>query len=95
LREEIRIDREKQIRLDRNQEGDRIRERDGNVSRQLWRNIVMKSNWIQKWCLSESSLGTLTTKSMNQQTVSVGTLKSSYSNGGLVEHVYLDKLFEN
>ena len=55
----------------------------------------MKSDWIQKWCLFESSLGTLTTKSMNQQTVSVGTLKSSYSNGGLVEHVYLDKLFEN
>ena len=32
LRVEIRIDREKQIRLDRNQERDRIRERDGNVN---------------------------------------------------------------
>ena len=38
----------------------------------------MKSNWIQKWCLSKSSLGTLTTKSLNQQIVSVGTMKSFY-----------------
>ena len=39
----------------------------------------MKSNWIQKWCFSESSLGTLTPKSLNQQIVSVGTLTSFYN----------------
>ena len=34
---------------------------------------------MRKWCFSESSLGTLTTKSLNQQIVSVGTLKSVYT----------------
>ena len=38
----------------------------------------MNSNWIQIG-VSESSLGTLTTKSLNQQIVSVGTLNSFYT----------------